>query len=95
MSDSESGGWLSDAVESGADLVESVTSTFLGVEREAFVCPDCDEPCQESFTYNPRTAAFDGGRSPCWACPSCGSNYVREVSDDSHTLDLYGRDPPN
>ena len=95
MSDDSSGFDLQSAIESGADAVKSVTSTFLGVEREAFVCPDCDVACQETHTYNPQTAAFNGGKSPAWACPSCGATFVREVSDDSHTLDLYGRDPPN
>jgi len=64
MSDSESGGWLSDAVESGRETIEAVTSTFLGVEREAHVCPDCNEPCQETYTYNPSVAAFHEGKSP-------------------------------
>jgi uncharacterized protein with PIN domain len=95
MSDSESGGWLSDAVESGRETIEAVTSTFLGVEREAHVCPDCNEPCQETYTYNPSVAAFHEGKSPAWACPECGTTFVREVDDTSHTLDLYGRDPPN
>lgn len=76
------------------DGVVSAVKSFLGVEREAFVCPDCHEPCQETFTYNPQTAAFDGGKSPAWQCPECAKTFVREVDDTSHTLDLYGRDPP-
>ena len=35
--------------------------------------------------------AFDGGSSPSWECPNCSTHYVREVDDESHTLDLYGR----
>jgi len=90
MSDTE-GGWLSDAVESGRETVREFTE-FLGVEREAHVCPECNVACQEAATHDPQRAAFDGGSSPSWLCPQCDSHYVREVSDDSHTLDLYGRD---
>jgi transposase-like protein len=94
MSNDDSGGFdLQSAIESGADAVRNVTSSFLGVEREAYVCPDCDVACQATTTYNPRTAAFDGGASPAWVCPECAKTFVREVSDESHTLDLYGRGP--
>jgi predicted RNA-binding Zn-ribbon protein involved in translation (DUF1610 family) len=81
---------LSSAIESGADAIRK-TRAFLGVEREAFVCPDCSVACEETYTHDPQRAAFDGGASPAWECPECGGEWVREVSDESHTLDLYGR----
>jgi rubredoxin len=68
------------------------TYEFLGVEREAFVCPDCQVACEPTRVHDPRRAAFDGGESPAWECPDCSKKYVREVSDASHTLDLYGRE---
>jgi len=90
MSGDTDGGWLSDAVESGRETVREFTE-FLGVQRESHVCPECNVACRESSTHDPKRAAFDGGSSPSWECPECSTHYVREVSDDSHTLDLYGR----
>ena len=87
---SEKGGWLSDAISEGVETVREFT-TFLGVERERFVCPKCNEACQESHTHDVARAAFDGGSSPSWFCESCETHYVREVDDESHTMDLYGR----
>lgn len=64
---------------------------FLGVERERHTCPDCGVACEEATTHDPTRAAFDGGESASWRCPECGTHYVREVGDDAHTMDLYGR----
>ena len=86
----EGGGWLSDAITDGVETVRKATS-FLGVERERFVCPKCNEACQESRTHDVARAAFDGGSSPSWFCESCETHFVREVDDESHTMDLYGR----
>ena len=86
----EGGGWLSDAISDGVETVRKATS-FLGVERERFVCPKCNEACTESRTHDVSRAAFDGGSSPSWECPECETHYVREVDDESHTMDLYGR----
>ena len=86
----ESGGWLSDAINDGVETVRKATS-FLGVERERFVCPKCNKACQESRTHDDQRMAFDGGSSPSWFCESCQTHYVREVDDESHTMDLYGR----
>lgn len=88
MSDAD--GWLSDAVESGENAVREFAS-FLGVRQEKHVCPDCNEACEKATTYNPDTAAFDGGACPSWYCSECDSHFVREADDDSHTMDLYGR----
>jgi len=44
-----------------------------------------------THTASHRRAAFDGGKSPSWESPDCGAHFVRDVSDESHTLDLYGR----
>ena len=90
MSD-ESGGWLSGAVSDGAEAAKRVTRSFLGVEREAFVCPECSVPCDETHTHDPQRAAFDGGESPAWYCDKCDSHFVRERDDADHTMDLYGR----
>jgi len=76
------------------DGVVSAVKSFLGVERERYVCPECNVACEESRVYDPQRAAFDGGDSPSWYCDSCESHYVREADDSSHTLDLYGRGPP-
>ena len=91
MSD-ESGGWLSGAVSDGAEAAKRVTRSFLGVEREAFVCPECSVPCDETHTHDVQRAAFDGGESPAWYCDKCDSHYVRERDDGDHTMDLYGRE---
>lgn len=87
---SDSNGWLSEAVTEGREIVREVT-TFLGVQREAFVCPECNTACTPTYTHDPQRAAFDGGESPAWTCPDCSRAFVRKVSDDSHTLDLYER----
>ena len=65
--------------------------TFLGIQKERFVCPKCNEACTESRTHDVQRMAFDGGSSPSWECPECETHYVREVDDESHTMDLYGR----
>ena len=86
----DSGGWLSDAITDGVETVRKATS-FLGVERERFVCPKCNKACNESRTFDEQRMAFDSGSSPSWECPECQTHYVREADDESHTLDLYGR----
>ena len=88
----EGNGWLSGAISDGVETIRETTRSFLGVERERFVCPECNEACQESRTYDVQRMAFDGGSSPSWFCESCQTHFVREVDDESHTLDLYGRD---
>ena len=93
MSDTDdTGSWLSEAVDSGAEAAKRVTRSFLGVEREAFICPKCSVPCDETYTHDPQRAAFDGGESPAWECPECSAEYVRERDDGDHTMDLYGRE---
>lgn len=92
MTDDDSDGWVTPAVEKGREAVRSVRDTFLGIQRERFACPDCGVPCEPTHTHDPRRAAFDGGASPAWKCSECGSEYVREVDDDAHTADLYGRE---
>ncbi|AGM11116.1 hypothetical protein M196_gp22 [Halorubrum tailed virus 4] len=91
---SDDGNWLTDAVSDGVEAVRETTRSFLGVERERYVCPDCNVACEESRTFDHRRAAFDGGKSPSWYCEECDSHYVREADDSGHTLDLYGRGPP-
>lgn len=95
MSDTDDGGgWLSGAIENGSSAVREFTRSFLGVERERYVCPECGVACEETHVHDPSRAAFDQGESPAWACPECDRSYVREVGDESYGLDLYGRDPP-
>lgn len=91
---SDDGNWLTDAVSDGVETVRETTRSFLGVEREQYVCPECNVACEESHAYDTRRAAFDGGTSPSWYCEECGSHYVREADDSQHALDLYGRSPP-
>lgn len=94
MSDDESGGFdLQSAIQDGVETVRE-TVGVLGVEREAFVCPECNAACDPTTTYDPDRAAFDAGASPAWECGECGRAYVREEGDGVHTLDLYARDPP-
>jgi len=89
MSDDGDGFDLGEALENSA--VGTTVKTVLGLRQEAHVCPDCNVACEPSETHDPQRMACDGGTSPSWECPECGSHYVREVSDDSHALDLYGR----
>lgn len=77
--------------DDGDGVVSRVTS-FLGIQKEAYVCPECNTVCEEAMTYNPASAAFDGGRCPCWRCESCGREFVRERDDSGLSLDLYGRE---
>jgi len=76
----------------GDEGVTTRIREFLGVQREAHVCPECNVACRESATHDPNRAAFDGGSSPSWECPECSTHFVREVSDESHGMDLYGRE---
>lgn len=82
---------LIDNDDSERGVVSRVTS-FLGIQREAHVCPECNTVCEEAVTYNHRTAGFDGGRCPCWKCGECGREFVRERDDSGLSLDLYGRE---
>jgi len=84
MSDDD-GFSLSDALENSG--VTKTIRTALGLRREAHVCPDCNVACEQATTYNPDTAAWDGGACPSWECPECG-----EADDDVHAVDLYGRE---
>lgn len=81
---------LAQAIETGKNAAGQFTE-FLGIRREQHVCPECNVACEESTTYNHRTAAFDGGACPSWECPECGKHYIRERNDEQHTLDLYGQ----
>jgi len=78
--------------EGGGNGVVSRIYSFLGFEKEAFVCPHCEVPCEPSHTYDPDRAAFYDGDCPSWECPNCQTHFVREASDEDHTLDLYDRD---
>ena len=78
-------------IDSG-ESVKRAFRTFLGVQREAFVCPECSVPCDKSYIHDPQRAAFDGGTSAAWTCPQCSTDFVRETGDESHAMDLYGRD---
>jgi transposase-like protein len=75
-------------------VVSKIYYTFLGIEREAHVCPSCNVACEPTYTYDVDRAAFDGGESPAWKCPECGGEFVRETGEATYSLDLYGRDPP-
>ena len=89
MSDDE-GFSLDSALETAQDAGKQF-KTFLGVQQEVFQCPDCNEPCTETTTYNSDTAAFDGGACPAWYCSECDSDYVREEDNALLGMDLYGR----
>jgi len=90
--DGDSDGFdLSSALESGAAAVRE-TVAFLGVEREAHVCPDCQVACERSYAHDPARMAFDGGESPTWYCAECETHYVRERTEEAHAVDLYGRE---
>jgi len=91
MSDDDSGGFDLRGALDNADPVETIR-TALGLTQTAHVCPDCGVACDPSHTYNAQTAAFDGGACPSWECPECSTHFVREVSDQDHGMDLYGRD---
>jgi len=72
-------------------VVNKIVS-FLGLRREAFKCNHCDTPCEKDVTYYRETAAFNDGKQPCWTCPNCDSQFIREPDTDRVTMDLYGRD---
>jgi ribosomal protein L37AE/L43A len=93
--DDDSGGFdLTSAIESGADAVRETFRTIAGTQREKHVCPSCNVACEPTYTYDPDRAAFDGGESPAWECPECSREFVRETGEESYSMDLYGRDPP-
>jgi len=90
--DTDAGGFdLTSAVQSGVDAVRE-TFSFLGVERDAYVCEDCQAACEPAHAYDPARAAFDGGESPTWYCEGCDRHFVRERTEESHAVDLYGRE---
>jgi uncharacterized protein with PIN domain len=93
MADDSDGFDLRESITEGARRIATYTDLF-GVQREQYICEHCDQACHPTTTYNPNTAAFDGGASPCWSCPSCGRAYVRDADDSAVGMDLYGRDPP-
>ena len=81
---------LTSAVQSGINAVRE-TFSFLGIEREAYVCEDCQAACEPAHDYDPARAAFDGGESPTWYCAECDRHFVRERTEENHAVDLYGR----
>ncbi len=81
---------LQQSLKHGAERIMQYTDVF-GVAREQYICEPCDVACHPTTTYNPNTAAFDGGASPCWSCPSCGRAYVRETTDETVRMDMYDR----
>jgi len=83
---------LTGALEQGASAVNATFRSVLGVQREAHVCPECNVACEQAIVYDPNRAAFDGGESPSWLCPDCQTHFVRELDEQAHALDLYGRE---
>jgi len=83
---------VSDAWEKGVSAVNATFRTLLGVQREAFVCPECNEACEQATTYDPMRAAFDGGESPSWYCDECDTHFVRDDAAEPHALDMYDRE---
>jgi hypothetical protein len=73
-------------MDSLPDLSESAESAREGVKNliswlpDPYECDDCNVYCDATETYNPQTAAFDGGACPAWECPHCGREYVRVES---------------
>jgi transposase-like protein len=95
MPDDDSGFDPSDLLIDDSGDGEGVISrvrSVLGIQKEAFACPECGSACEETHTYNPQTAAFDGGACPAWECPDCGRAFVREDEREAHAVDLYGRE---
>jgi len=78
--------------DDGDGVVSRVYETLLGVKREAHVCPDCNTACEQATVHDPNRAAWDGGESPSWYCEECQTHYVRELDEQAHALDLYGRE---
>jgi len=78
-------------IDDDGDGIVSKVTQFLGIQQEAFTCDHCATACEKSHTYYRETAAFNEGEQPCWHCPDCGREYVREPDNDKHTLDLYGK----
>jgi len=71
--------------------VVSAVKSFLGIEYDVFVCEHCNEPCSESYTYDPNRAAEYAGKAPSWECPECNRAYVREPRDGMFSIDFYNR----
>jgi len=80
-------------IDSDAESLSGAFREFLGIREEVHVCPECDVGCEPDFVHDSARAAFDGGESPCWRCPSCGATFVREDGDSGVLgIDLYGRE---
>jgi hypothetical protein len=59
--------------------VETTAKTLVPWLPDPFECPECRVYCDAERTYDPQRAAFyPMGQAPCWLCPECGSEYVRE-----------------
>jgi len=83
---------IDDSDADGGDGLVSRVYSFLGIERDAYVCEDCQAACEPAYAYDPARAAFDGGESPTWYCSECDRHFVRERTEQEHAVDLYGRE---
>jgi transposase-like protein len=73
------------------DSVSGAVRTFLGIQYETKVCPDCGVECTETTVYDVHTAAFEGGETPAFKCPECSRAWYREDRQELHATDLYDR----
>jgi predicted RNA-binding Zn-ribbon protein involved in translation (DUF1610 family) len=62
-----------------SEQVQEKVKTLVPWLPDPFECPDCGVYTDAERTYDPQRAAFyPMGMAPCWKCPECGREFVRE-----------------
>jgi hypothetical protein len=66
-------------LDGAKQAVEAKAKTLVPWLPDPYRCDSCGCYCDAERCYDAQRAAFyPMGMAPCWSCPECGSDYVRE-----------------
>jgi hypothetical protein len=66
-------------LDGAREAVKSKARNLVPWLEAPYQCDDCGVYCMAERTYDPQRAAFHPmGMAPCWSCPECNTDYVRE-----------------